>query len=695
MMTNTVQIILSLLTLLLLSVVTHLVSRRLRVPYTVLLVAVGLLLVPVVRLPAFSYITSFQLTPDILFFIFLPILIFESAYGMNVRRIGENILAISILAVLGLIISALLIGIAGYWALGAVGLAVPFVVVLLFGALISATDPVAILALFKEFGAPARLTLIFEGESLFNDATALALFLVVLEAMTAGFHGATSVLHGVFIFFSMLAGGIAFGFFTGWLCTRLLHHARHDHLQLTITMLAAHATFLAAEFVSRTLVVAGEPVHVSSIMATLIASIVIGTRGRFKISPLLQTYLERFWSYSAFVANSLVFILLGLLFSTLPLNLGDLAPALLVIIIVVIVARGLSVYGSLGLLNATGLEQRVPRSWQHLIAWGSLRGALAVTMVLLIPDSLSLADWKQPYSIKEFILALTIGCIYFTLFIKATTMNAVMRRFHIGELRGLERMEYLEGKVYVYARTLLRLPALREQTHVDRNTFQALHDRYERRYREAFDEFAQTVQGSGATFARVLRVHAIGIEKRALKELFDGGELSEAGYRKVLGKLEQQSGAIELGRRDALDFRRARPRAPARWLRWLDDLLSPEYGGGQELPRERYLYYRALVISAARVVNLLSQLAARPESRVFESDEIFARVVDQYREYKADAAAKAKQLLAQHPELAEEQLRLLEHEVEKSQARSLEELEADEVIAPAVKSALFGEICRK
>lgn len=695
MMTETVQIILSLLTLLLLSVVTHLAARWVKVPYTVLLVAVGLLLIPLTRLPVFSYINSFQLTPDILFFIFLPILIFESAYGMNLRRIGENVLAITMLAVVGLIVSALLIGAAGYWALGAVGVAAPFVVVLLFGALISATDPVAILALFKEFGAPARLTLIFEGESLFNDATALALFLIVLEAAGGSFQGATSVLHGVYIFFSMLAGGIVFGFFTGWLCTRLLHFARHEHLQLTITMLAAHATFLAAEFISRTATIAGEPVHVSSIMATLIASIVIGTRGRFKISPALQTYLERFWGYTAFVANSLVFILLGLLFSTLPLNLTDILPALLAIIAVVIVARAASVYVSLGLLNATGLEQHVPRSWQHLIAWGSLRGALAVTMVLLIPDDLTHPDWKQPHTIKEFILALTIGCIYFTLFIKATTIRGVMRRFHIGELRGLERMEYLEGKVYVFARTLLRLPALREQTHVDRRTFEAMHDRCERRYRGAYDEFTEHVQGSRETFVRVLRVHAIGIEKRTLKELFDGGELSEAGYRKVLGKLEQQSGAIEHGRRDALDFRRAPVRAVTRGLRRLDEWFSPEYRGGQEQPRERYLYYRALVISAGHVVQQLSQLASRPESRVFEADEMFARVLEQYREYKADAATKAKRLLAQYPELAEEQLHLLEREVEQSQERSIDDLEAGEVISPAVKSALFAEICRK
>ncbi|MDP2198490.1 MAG: cation:proton antiporter, partial [Sulfurimicrobium sp.] len=162
-MSSTVQIILSLLTLLFLSIITHLAAPKIRVPYSVLLVGVGFLLIPLSKVPAFSYITSFQLTSEILFFIFLPILIFESAYNMNIRRIGENFGAISALAIIGLLVSAFFIAFAGYWGLKAVGVDTPFIVVLLFGALISATDPVAILALFKDFGAPRRLALIFEG----------------------------------------------------------------------------------------------------------------------------------------------------------------------------------------------------------------------------------------------------------------------------------------------------------------------------------------------------------------------------------------------------------------------------------------------------------------------------------------------------------------------------------------------------
>lgn len=687
-MSSTVQIILSLLTLLFLSILTHLAAPKLRLPYSVLLVVVGFLLIPLSEVPAFSYITSFQLTSDILFFVFLPILIFESAYNMNIRRIGENIGAISALAILGLLVSALLIAFAGYWGLRAIGFEVPFIIVLLFGTLISATDPVAILALFKDFGAPRRLALIFEGESLFNDATSLALFLIVLESVSAGFHGADSLLQGLFIFLSMLLGGTVFGFAMGWFFSMLLQFARHEHLQITLTMLAAHTTFLLSEFISHSLTLMGKPIHVSSILATVIASLVLGTYGRFKIMPGVQTFMDRFWGYSAFVANSLVFILLGLLFNTLSVSLLDILPALTVIIAVVVAARALSVYPVIGVLNVLRLEQHIPLSWQHLMAWGSLRGALAVTMVLIIPGTLSHPEWKQAYSVKEFILGLTIGCIYFTLFIKATTINRAIRRFRINELQGLEPLEYLEGKVYVYAQSLLRLLSLLDQPHVDKAALQSLQEKYTGLYQQAYSELSSNAHDFAAMFARVLRIHAIGIEKRSLKELYAGAELSETGYRRVLGKLELQLGLLEQGLSGGMNFKTMRGKR--NWLRLgqyfglsTDKLTSPE---------EKYLYYRALAISSQQVISLLSQLATHQGLRVFEADAVFANTLEQYHEYKNQALEKASTLLQKFPALEARQLELLEQELLQSQTLALEELESSEVITPTVKSVLYGEL---
>ncbi|MFZ2162320.1 MAG: sodium:proton antiporter [Sideroxyarcus sp.] len=687
-MSATVQILLSLLTLLLLSIFAHIAAPKLRLPYSVLLVLVGFLLIPLSKLPMFSYITSFHLTPELLFFIFLPILIFESAFNMNIRRISENIGAISALAIVGLLLSAFFIAFAGYWGLRAIGLEVPFIVVLLFGALISATDPVAILALFKDFGAPRRLALIFEGESLFNDATALALFLVVLESVSAGFHGAGSLLHGVFIFFSMLVGGTVFGFAMGWVFTRLLQFARHEHLQITLTMLAAHATFLLSEFISNSLRLWGEPIHISSILATVITSLIIGSYGRFKIMPEVQEYIGRFWSYAAFVANSLVFILLGLLFTTLPVGVLDILPALAVIILVVVVGRAFSVYPVIAVLNALGLEQHIPRSWQHLMAWGSLRGALAVTMVLLIPDTLSHPDWTQAYSIKEFIMALTIGCIYFTLFIKATTINGAIRRFRINELHGLEPIEHREGKVYIYAQTLLRLASLQNQPHVDKAALQALHEKYATLYRRAYGELSRDAHGFAAMFARVLHIHAIGIEKNTLKALYAAAELTETGYRRALGKLEKQLVFLEHGLPVAPNRKTLRGRRS--WLR-LGQIISMSTDKLTD-SADRYLYYRALAMCSQQVVYMLSRLEEHEGLRVFEADKTFADILGQYREYQAHALDKVADLQKSYPALATRQIEILEQELLQSQTQALEELENSEVITPAVKTVLYGEL---
>ena len=673
-MSPTAQTILAFFTLLLLSIGTFMVARRVRIPYTVLLVLVGLLLVPLSQTEAFNYLTHFQLTPDTLFFIFLPILIFESAYNMNIRDIGENVWSISVLSVLSLLISAFFIAFAGHWALKAVGIEVPFLVLLLFGSLISATDPVAVLALFKQFGAPKRLSLIFEGESLFNDATGLALFLVVLEAALKGFHGVESVLQGAFFFVTMLAGGALFGYLMGVIFSRLLQFARHEHLQLTITLAAAHMTFLLSEVISSHLVLFDQPIRLSSIVATVIASIMLGAESRFKITPEIQEYMDRFWGYAAFVANSLVFILLGLMFSMLTVNVVDILLPVAVIIVVVIAARMLSVYPVIGALNLLGREANIPRSWQKLLAWGSFRGALAVMMVLLIPDNYLPDGWQMEPSAKEFIMALTIGCIYFTLFIKATTMNRVMRRFHITDMQDIERMEYQEGKVYVYAQSLLRLLSLEEKPYVERAALDAVRARYTELYRQASTSFARQSHDSQALFSRVLRMHAIGIEKLTLKNLFANQELSEISYRRASDKLDMQLRSIENGH-----F--AKPAVQVGLMRRSSGNV------------DQYLYYRAMAIAANDVTQFFSKLAEEQTAlQLFEADTAFSSLLDLYREFEARAIGHAHDLMARDKNLASQQVSFVEREVANAQIISLQDMENSNVINHKVKILLAEEL---
>jgi CPA1 family monovalent cation:H+ antiporter len=688
-MSAVAQTILAFFTLLMLSIGAYLAAPRLRLPYTVLLVLVGLLLVPLSRLEAFEFLAHFRLTPDTLFFIFLPILIFESAYRIDIRDIGENAWSISLLSVASLLISAFFIAFAGYWALVLVGIELPFLVLLLFGALISATDPVAVLALFKEFGAPKRLSLIFEGESLFNDGTALALFLVVLEVALKGFQGVDTVRQGIIAFVTMLAGGILFGLVMGKAFSGLLRLARHEHLQLTVTLAAAHLTFLLSELISSHVVILDQPIRLSSIIATVIASVVLGAEGRYTISPGIQDYMERFWSYAAFVANSLVFILLGLMFSTLSVAVVDMIVPTLVIILIVIVGRLVSVYPVIGLLNALRVEAPIPRAWQKLLAWGSFRGALAVMMVLLIPDDYVPEGWRLEPSAREFIMALTIGCIYFTIFIKATTMSGILRRFRITDMRALESLEYQEGKVYLHARALLRLLSLEEKPYVDHKALAAMRAKHAELYRQAYADFARKARDSSPLFERVLRIHAIGIEKRTLKGLFANGELSETAYRWAAGKLDRQFRSLESRRRvrgaatDGIPF-------------GLAARLRRRFGLPERTPAatDLFLYYRAMAIAANEVVQSFSRLAEQEAPRLFEADAVFAGILAMYRDFQERAIGHADALVAGDRDLEREQVHLVEREIAQAQALSLEELESSEVISAKVKSVLADEFCR-
>jgi len=196
----------------------------------------------------------------------------------------------------------------------------------------------------------------------FNDGTSLALFLVVLEFLLSAFHGATSVLQGIFIFGGWLGGGIVFGIFMGGIFFKLLEYAKHEYAQMTLTMVVAHLTFIISYLFSDNITLFGMPVYPSSIIATTIALLVVGNYGRYKMSPRIEEYTERFLDYFAFTANSLVFLLLGLLLSAIPIHFGLLVLPMVVAVVCVALARAVSIYPIARLLNMMKREEPIPTS---------------------------------------------------------------------------------------------------------------------------------------------------------------------------------------------------------------------------------------------------------------------------------------------------------------------------------------------
>src|SRR3990172_899101 len=280
----TAESALALFVMLAISSLSLFIAQRLRIPHTVFLVAIGIVLGFLSVFQYLNFLAQFSLPPELLFFIFLPILIFDCAYNINIRHLTHDAVIISLLAVGSLLVSAFLIAVGIYFVFDLIGLDIPFILLLVFGAIISATDPVAVMALFKEYGAPRRLSLIFEGESIFNDGTAVALFLVVLAIAKSGVYGTTDILHGAITFVSMVIGGIAFGLIFGGVFAKLVGYTRgNEFVCITLTMVLAHTTFICAELFTSHVRIAGMQIPISSIIATTTSSLLMGNYGRYKI----------------------------------------------------------------------------------------------------------------------------------------------------------------------------------------------------------------------------------------------------------------------------------------------------------------------------------------------------------------------------------------------------------------------------
>lgn len=640
----------SLFLMLALSSAVYYLAKKLTLPYTVLLSFVGVLLVPLSALPAFSFIREFQLTPELLFFIFLPTLLFESAFQMNIRRIVDEFTPIVLLAVFGYLASAFLIGGGLWFAFDLIGLSVPFFVTLLFGALISATDPVAVLALFKEYGAPRRLTLIFEGESLLNDATALALFVIVLGLVEAGLSAGGIALGGV-TFFTMLVGGVVLGFVVGFLLIQLIGVFKENEIvAITLMIVLAHSTFLLAEILNHEFVHLGLPfIQFSPIIATTAASVLMGNYGRFKVTPRANEFIEKFWSQFAFMANSLVFMLVGLLAASVPESALALAFPVLIAVLVVATSRALSVYLTLLPFNFfSKREERLPADWQHLLAWGSLRGALAVMLVLLVPADLAVPGWTLTLSVQEFLLVLTVACIFVTLFLKAPTIGPMMRFFSIGKLTHTEEIASEEAQALIHGTTVLKLGAFRDKGYIPKDIAEKLIHEHEARFRASSEKCGSGYNSDTALIAeRVLRFYIIGHEKHILKELLTFDEITERVFKRIYSKLNLQYEALEGGNLDpsgtsVYDHRDI--------FENLAEFLGTFFKGKNTnyAIRNEYLYQRAQGILAQKVLKEIARLRKDFGIPVF-TEEALERVSTLYTGYRTRAQEAVETLRATHP----------------------------------------------
>jgi CPA1 family monovalent cation:H+ antiporter len=691
---------LSLLSLLFISIFTYIIAKKMSFPYTVLLVLVGLLLVPVSQTQIFSYIDDFKLTPNILFYVFLPILLFESAYNINYKQLLRNKASILSLAVVWLLISASLIAGILYFLFPLFGLHIPFLVCLLFWGLISATDPVAVLSIFKTIGAPRRLALIFEGESIFNDGTALAFFLVVLGIILEGNISWMWIFSGIGSFFSMMFGGVIFGIFMGILFSKILEHIKNNEsVEIGLTIIMAHLTFILSELIGEYIFIGDFHFQVSGVIATAIAGITIWNYGRYKISPKVEESIERFWIFFAFVANSLVFILLGLILSDLKVNFSDFILPIFVVIFVVMAARAASVYLPLWLVNRLGVEENIPLTWQHLLSWGSLRGALAIMMVYLIPaqgqegyEALMAfqesVGWDYSFSIRDFIMVITIGSIMFTLFIKATTISFFMKRMGVDTLHEIEEFEYQEGKILMNLKVLEKLSAIEEKGYINKQEHNELRQKYEKDLAWAVASIKnlekQDAENAKNVITSALTFHALGIEKQYLKDLYFYHEVDEYNFKIIFNKITRQIDRMELGLPQLREEHEIQPE-----LNIFERIMQYAHRNRASFV-DTYMRNRTRVVITRKVIKELTELK---KIDFWFDPKLFDDIIDLYQMFHDTAKEKKEKIRKEHSiSILSLEAKLADKSLLKVEEKVLDDLYEKEIITPKIYLKFQEEI---
>jgi len=373
-----------------------LVVARLRIPYSVTLVVLGL--VAGALLPR----GTIEVTPELVLLVLVPGLVFEAALRLDLEHLRRTFGWIVLLAAPGVVISALIVALVLRAATG-----LPFELGMVVGAMVAATDPVAVIATFRRLGVPPRLATLVEGESLANDGTALVLFSATVAAISGG--GSVSEAAGAIVVAVVTSIGI--GLAAGWLASRLMALVEDLAIELTISIAAAYGTYLL-----------GDGLGQSGIIATVVAGVVIGTYGRaVGLSPRALEALDVVWELIAFLLTAFAFLLVGL-----AISVGDLlggAASIFWGLVGIVVARVIVVYGLLGgiaqLIGERAHWPKPPIGWLHVIFWAGLRGAVAVAMALSLP-----ADFPQRALLQQ----ITFGVVLFTLFVQGTTAELVVAR---------------------------------------------------------------------------------------------------------------------------------------------------------------------------------------------------------------------------------------------------------------------------
>ncbi len=474
-----------------------------------------------------------NIDPHLLLYVFLPILIFEAAFAMDVHVFKKTFTNATIMAVPGIIVAivltALLVVGLNYFGIGIAKW--NWTIALLFGSVVSATDPVAVVSILKELGASKKLGTLIEGESLLNDGTAIVIFMVIFLGLTGAGIDGSPILEFVRVSF----GGIAIGLIVGWLIIKWVKRVFNDmFVEISAIIAAAYVTFFIAEHFF----------HVSGVLALVAFGLVMASSGRTKISPEVQHFLHEFWELAAFIANTLIFLIVGVVIAERTVFTSNDFLILMIVYLGIFIVRAITIVLFYPVMKRIGYG--MDKKDAYVLWYGALRGAIGLALALIVAGSDSIDK-----EIRDQFLFFTAGIVTLTLLINATTIKVLVDKLGLTQLSAAKKLALNNANSYVAKSAEKNIEQLKSDRYLKRANWKAV-----RNFLPEYEDNIITIDIEEKNAVAESRTRILEKEKSSYWHQFKDGLLGDHAYQVLTGDINDvldSNGHISLSERGDME----------------------------------------------------------------------------------------------------------------------------------------------